>query len=825
PPEIPETPGSRRVPRDHRCCRLSEESAAWPVASAPGGSGGGGGGLRKRAQSLASTMFNLQDLQAVNKAAGTLRCSARWGGLNAGRCRCKRLEPSVIAAVGGLSSMARLRYTQASTAIQSIQEETFGQLNFSLDFRDETGILTVRVIQAIELQPKDGSSGQMNPYCRVAVLPNRKSQTTTKIHKRTLNPEFEEEFIFELKQQDINWSVLEITVFDYDPCSLDDCLGQVKLPLAEVDLSEKQVMWKGICSMEKDPDPEHTVGDLMFSMSYLPSAKRLSVSIMKARNLREAHKDKPLSDALVRVTLSTQHGKKQKKKKTSTCKSPNGNPSWEEALTFTGISEEDLAGGYLELVVCHDGVLTSTEVSRVYLGPDTSGEEYQHWWNMVKSKGAAAQWHKLHPVGQQKVRCCSWCACGGCIAASDMDVDIVGAAAAFAAGVADAAVGSADVVAIVGTVVDFVVPRRCAGSVDGGRASDFEAHRRCSGLRAVVVADQNLKAVLLPGLGVQQLLQVDLPADGIDAERQRLLWRLRAAQAVAEVPGGSVVPVDGAGAVQQGVQRGVLLDLCGEGDRQVAARQRRLALVAGLHQQGKAFAQHGGGAVALLLEVELADGAQDGDSRAGVLAKAGRIGEDLFVQDKQRRMAQQGVPDGAVASGVRVDGERQAQSLGLSCSRSRHRCTRADAGNSGALSLTSPTLTMRSSRRMSEPAGPAGLKVALQLAGAAAPAVTNGLAVEPLGEGQLAAGGVEGESTARVDAAAGEQLELGRQLAVREVVLVSTELTGLDLAGLWHLLLFLLVCFGAAAVPSWRQPAIKEVANQAWDENDEWLPP
>ncbi|PAA76029.1 hypothetical protein BOX15_Mlig010107g1, partial [Macrostomum lignano] len=294
------------------------------------------------------------------------------------------------------------QYTQASTAIQSIQEETFGQLNFSLDFRDETGILTVRVIQAIELQPKDGSSGQMNPYCRVAVLPNRKSQTTTKIHKRTLNPEFEEEFIFELKQQDINWSVLEITVFDYDPCSLDDCLGQVKLPLAEVDLSEKQVMWKGICSMEKDPDPEHTVGDLMFSMSYLPSAKRLSVSIMKARNLREAHKDKPLSDALVRVTLSTQHGKKQKKKKTSTCKSPNGNPSWEEALTFTGISEEDLAGGYLELVVCHDGVLTSTEVSRVYLGPDTSGEEYQHWWNMVKSKGAAAQWHKLHPVGQQK---------------------------------------------------------------------------------------------------------------------------------------------------------------------------------------------------------------------------------------------------------------------------------------------------------------------------------------------------------------------------------------------------------------------------------------
>uniref|UniRef100_A0A1I8GK76 C2 domain-containing protein n=1 Tax=Macrostomum lignano TaxID=282301 RepID=A0A1I8GK76_9PLAT len=101
-------------------------------------------------------------------------------------------------------------YNQASTTIQSIQEENFGQLNFSLEFREETGILSIRIIQAIDLQPKDSSTGLANPYCRVAVLPNRKTQTTTKIHKRTLSPEFEEEFIFELKPQDINWSVLEI---------------------------------------------------------------------------------------------------------------------------------------------------------------------------------------------------------------------------------------------------------------------------------------------------------------------------------------------------------------------------------------------------------------------------------------------------------------------------------------------------------------------------------------------------------------------------------------------------------------------------------------
>uniref|UniRef100_A0A1I8GIQ1 C2 domain-containing protein n=1 Tax=Macrostomum lignano TaxID=282301 RepID=A0A1I8GIQ1_9PLAT len=131
---------------------------------------------------------------------------------------------------------------------------------------------------------------------------------------------------------------------------------------------------------------EHSVGDLQFSMSYLPSAKRLSVSIMKARNLREAHKDRPLGAV-----------KKQKRKKTSSCKTPS-NPTWEEALVFNGVVEEDLKRGSLELIVCHDGVLSSTEISRVYLGPDTGGDEYQHWWNMVKSKSASARWHKLHPM-------------------------------------------------------------------------------------------------------------------------------------------------------------------------------------------------------------------------------------------------------------------------------------------------------------------------------------------------------------------------------------------------------------------------------------------
>uniref|UniRef100_A0A1I8F2E1 C2 domain-containing protein n=1 Tax=Macrostomum lignano TaxID=282301 RepID=A0A1I8F2E1_9PLAT len=219
---------------------IPEESATADPAPAGELLGGAaaGMGLRKRAQSLAATMFNLQDLQlaaaarnnngnnGISVSIAKLQCTD-WN------CCCcswrsgrERRRASMQDAIDA---------SKINADLYSKLRRNFGQLNFSLEFREETGILSIRIIQAIDLQPKDSSTGLANPYCRVA-------------------PEFEEEFIFELKPQDINWSVLEITVFDYDPCSMDECLGQVKLPLVEVDFSEKQVLWKAICSMEKITD-------------------------------------------------------------------------------------------------------------------------------------------------------------------------------------------------------------------------------------------------------------------------------------------------------------------------------------------------------------------------------------------------------------------------------------------------------------------------------------------------------------------------------------------------------------------------------------------
>lgn len=66
------------------------------------------------------------------------------------------------------------------------------------------------------------------------------------MHKKTLSPEFSEEFIFDVPSPQLASLTLEILLYDFDNFSRDECIGQVQLPLAGVDLTEKVTLWKGI---------------------------------------------------------------------------------------------------------------------------------------------------------------------------------------------------------------------------------------------------------------------------------------------------------------------------------------------------------------------------------------------------------------------------------------------------------------------------------------------------------------------------------------------------------------------------------------------------
>lgn len=158
--------------------------------------------------------------------------------------------------------------------------------------------------QAHDLQPRD-FSGSADPYAKVRLLPDatKTNMWQTRIHKRTLNPGnlcktssqfqpfnfsfsvFDEDFVFEVRPATIGRRTLEILLYDFDAYSRHVCIGGLKISLAHVDLSDKVELWKslGPCA---EVDAKVELGDLMISLSYLPSAERLTVVVIKARNLR-----------------------------------------------------------------------------------------------------------------------------------------------------------------------------------------------------------------------------------------------------------------------------------------------------------------------------------------------------------------------------------------------------------------------------------------------------------------------------------------------------------------------------------------------------------
>lgn len=91
--------------------------------------------------------------------------------------------------------------------------------------------------------------------------------------------------MFEERPAVIGRRTLEVLLYDFDAYSRHVCIGGTQIALAHVDLSDKVELWKHL-TMRGEQDAKIELGELMVSLSYLPSAERLTVVVIKARNLR-----------------------------------------------------------------------------------------------------------------------------------------------------------------------------------------------------------------------------------------------------------------------------------------------------------------------------------------------------------------------------------------------------------------------------------------------------------------------------------------------------------------------------------------------------------
>ncbi|XP_015178475.1 PREDICTED: synaptotagmin-7 [Polistes dominula] len=270
--------------------------------------------------------------------------------------------------------------------------ESVGQIHFSLEYNFQKTTLILNIIQGKDLPAKD-LSGTSDPYVRVTLLPDKKHRLQTNIKRRTLNPKWNETLYFEgFPIQKLQSRVLHLHVFDYDRFSRDDSIGEIFLPLCQVDLSEKPSFWKALKPPAKDK-----CGELLCSLSYHPSNSVLTLSLLKARNLK-AKDINGKSDPYVKVWL--QFGDKRIEKRKTPIFKCTLNPVFNETFAFNVPWEKIRECSLDVMVMDFDNIGRNELIGRIQLaGKNGSGaSETKHWQDMItKPKQTVIQWHRLKP--------------------------------------------------------------------------------------------------------------------------------------------------------------------------------------------------------------------------------------------------------------------------------------------------------------------------------------------------------------------------------------------------------------------------------------------
>ncbi|KAG8257221.1 Synaptotagmin-9 [Homalodisca vitripennis] len=117
---------------------------------------------------------------------------------------------------------------QGSEDSDNVEMEYCGKLHFALKFDSEMDALFVKVLEARDLPIKD-VTGSSDPYVKVYLLPDRKKKFQTKVHRKNLNPVFNETFIFSVTYEELRTRYLQFSVYDFDRFSRHDLIGQVVL--------------------------------------------------------------------------------------------------------------------------------------------------------------------------------------------------------------------------------------------------------------------------------------------------------------------------------------------------------------------------------------------------------------------------------------------------------------------------------------------------------------------------------------------------------------------------------------------------------------------
>ncbi|KAK4883477.1 hypothetical protein RN001_006796 [Aquatica leii] len=281
-----------------------------------------------------------------------------------------------------------------------------GQLVFKLRYKHDKNALIVSVVRCRDLPAKDPNLGSSDPYVKLQLLPDKQHKVKTRVLRKTRNPVYDEDFTF----YGINFNqlpsiTLHFVVLSFDRYSRDDIIGEVFCALNTVDINQAENQQIALC---REIQPRNLKirsqgrGELLVSLCWQPAANRLTVVVLKARNLPKMDVT-GLADPYVKMYL-LYNGQRIAKKKTHV-KKRTLSPVFNESFVFDiPAGGEGLDNVNLEfLLLDWDRVTKNEVIGRLELGgPKCTGSALHHWNEVCNSpRRQIADWHKLRDFDEE----------------------------------------------------------------------------------------------------------------------------------------------------------------------------------------------------------------------------------------------------------------------------------------------------------------------------------------------------------------------------------------------------------------------------------------
>uniref|UniRef100_A0A8C4LQU1 Rabphilin 3A n=1 Tax=Equus asinus asinus TaxID=83772 RepID=A0A8C4LQU1_EQUAS len=143
----------------------------------------------------------------------------------------ERVIPMKRAGTTGAARGMALYEEEQVERIGDIEER--GKILVSLMYSTQQGGLIVGIIRCVHLAAMD-ANGYSDPFVKLWLKPDmgKKAKHKTQIKKKTLNPEFNEEFFYDIKHSDLAKKSLDISVWDYDIGKSNDYIGGCQLGIS-----------------------------------------------------------------------------------------------------------------------------------------------------------------------------------------------------------------------------------------------------------------------------------------------------------------------------------------------------------------------------------------------------------------------------------------------------------------------------------------------------------------------------------------------------------------------------------------------------------------